>query len=119
MMWLFRDRSLLGCGYEESLWRFFEEGKPAIDELLKDIGRESERDAVVQAYRCHKPNIHLYPGVAEMIEELKSRGIKVGIITDGRPEGQRNKIEALGLDVWMTLSSQMSLVVCNFVSRAI
>jgi FMN phosphatase YigB (HAD superfamily) len=34
-----------------------------------------------------------------MIEELKRKGIKVGIITDGRPEGQRNKLEALGLDV--------------------
>ena len=27
------------------------------------------------------------------------QGIKVGIITDGRPEGQRNKLDALGLDV--------------------
>ena len=34
-----------------------------------------------------------------MIEELKAKRIKVGIITDGRPEGQRNKLEALGLDV--------------------
>ena len=34
-----------------------------------------------------------------MISVLKDRGIKVGIITDGRPEGQRNKLEALGLDV--------------------
>ena len=34
-----------------------------------------------------------------MIAELKAKGIKVGIITDGRPEGQRNKLEALGLDV--------------------
>ena len=34
-----------------------------------------------------------------MIEDLKKRDIKVGIITDGRPEGQRNKIEALGLNV--------------------
>lgn len=63
----------LGGGYEEKLWTFFEAGKPAIDELLKEIGLESERDAAVQAYRSHKPNIHLYPGVAEMIEELKSR----------------------------------------------
>lgn len=34
-----------------------------------------------------------------MIGELKNRGIKIGIITDGRPEGQRNKITALGLTV--------------------
>jgi HAD superfamily hydrolase (TIGR01549 family) len=34
-----------------------------------------------------------------MIVDLKSKGIKVGIITDGRPDGQRNKLDALGLDV--------------------
>ena len=34
-----------------------------------------------------------------MMAELKEKGIKVGIITDGRPEGQRKKIKALGLKV--------------------
>ena len=85
--------------YEEKLWRLFEEGKQAIDELLKELGREDEKAEVLKVYRSHKPDIHLYPGVAEMIAVLKDRGIKVGIITDGRPEGQRNKLEALGLDV--------------------
>lgn len=89
----------LGGGYEDKLWGFFKAGKPAIDELLKELGRENEKAEVLKVYRCHKPDIHLYSGVAEMIESLKSRGIKVGIITDGRPEGQRNKLEALGLDV--------------------
>lgn len=89
----------LGGGYEEKLWQFFEAGKPAIDELLKELGRENEKAEVLKVYRSHKPDIHLYPGVAEMIEELKARGIKVGLITDGRPEGQRNKLDALGLEV--------------------
>lgn len=89
----------LGGGYEERLWSFFEEGKPAIDELLKELGREDNKAEVLEVYRSHKPAIHLYPGVAEMIEELKAKGIKVGIITDGRPEGQRSKLDALGLDV--------------------
>jgi HAD superfamily hydrolase (TIGR01549 family) len=89
----------LGGRYEEKLWNFFEAGKPAIDELLKELGRESEKDKVLSVYRSHKPDIHLYPGVTEMIEKLKAKSIKVGIITDGRPEGQRNKLEALGLDV--------------------
>lgn len=34
----------------------------------------------------------------QMIGNLKKKGLKVGIITDGRPEGQRNKITALGLE---------------------
>ena len=33
-----------------------------------------------------------------MILGLKSKGIKVGIITDGRVSGQKRKIQALGLD---------------------
>ena len=89
----------LGGSYEERMWRFFEDGKPVIDELLKELGREGEKDTALSVYRSHKPDIHLYPGVVETIETLKARGIKVGIITDGRPEGQRNKLEALGLNL--------------------
>lgn len=89
----------LGGGYEEKLWSYFVERKPAIDVLLKALGREEEKDKALSVYRSHKPDIHLYPGVAEMIEVLKARGVKVGIITDGRPEGQRKKLEALGLGV--------------------
>ena len=88
-----------GGGFEDKLWNFFESGKQAIDELLKELGRENEKAEVLEIYRNHKPDIHLYPGVVELIEKLKSKSIKIGIITDGRPEGQRNKLEALGLDV--------------------
>ena len=89
----------LGGDYENRLWRFFEKGMPAIDELLKELGRENEKAEVLTVYRSHKPSIHLYPGAAELIEELKAKGVKVGIITDGRPEGQRNKLDALGLEI--------------------
>lgn len=89
----------LGGGYEKKLWQFFEEGKPAIDELLRELNREHEKEKVLEAYRLHKPDIHLFSGVTEVLENLKRHKIKVGIITDGRPEGQRNKIEALGIEV--------------------
>ncbi len=85
--------------YADKLWSYFEEGKPAIDELLRELGQEEEKDMVVDLYRSHKPDISPYPGVVEMIEKLKSKNIKLGVITDGRPEGQRNKLEALGLDI--------------------
>lgn len=89
----------LGGGYEEKLWNYFINGKPAIDELLRELNRENEKAAALEAYRNHEPDIHLYPDVDEIINHLKRNGIKVGIITDGRPEGQRNKIRALGLNV--------------------
>ena len=85
-------------GYVSTLWEYFKTGKPAIDELLRDIGREPEKAECLNTYRTHKPDIHLYDGVVEMIERLKSQGLRVGIITDGRPTGQRKKIAALGLD---------------------
>ena len=34
------------------------------------------------------------------MNELKHRGITLGLITDGRSISQRNKIKALGLDRW-------------------
>lgn len=88
----------LGGGFEDRLWRFFEAGKPAIDALLAQLGRSGEKAEALAVYRSHKPHIQLYPGVREMLDELQEKGIKVGIITDGRPEGQRSKLEALGLD---------------------
>ena len=89
----------LGGGYEDKLWQYFENGKVAITELLREIGRLEEDQKCLEVYRSHKPIIHLYPGVVELVDELKRKNVKVGIITDGRPGGQKNKLEALGLEV--------------------
>lgn len=85
--------------YAQTLWNFFAAKTPAIDALLKEIGRESDRDAVLSAYRQHKPHIQPYEGVRELLSRFRRQGLKIGIITDGRPEGQRNKLEALGLSL--------------------
>lgn len=84
----------------EKLWTLFEEKKPAIDELLKqeNILSEEVKQACLHAYRYQIPDIHLYEGVVEMIAEFKTQGLKIGIITDGRPEGQRAKLQVLGLE---------------------
>ncbi len=89
--------SYLGGEYEERLWELFSSTRCPIDMLLKEIGREDEKNSVLNAYRAHMPSISLYPGVSELLCELKNQGYKIGVITDGRPEGQRNKIKALGL----------------------
>lgn len=87
----------LGGGHEERLWQFFEAGKAAIDELLKEQGREADKQMVLDTYRNHKPDIHFYHGVSEMLSQLRKDEYRIGVIIDGRPEGQKNKIEALGL----------------------
>lgn len=85
---------------EAKLWKAFEDNKAAFDEVLKDEGIYTEelKNKCLGWYRCHQPDIHLYDGVKEMLLQLKSNGIKTGIITDGRPEGQRAKINVLGLE---------------------
>lgn len=49
-------------------------------------------------YRNHNPDITPFNGVKELLEAIKTRGGKVGIITDGRSVTQRNKIQALQID---------------------
>lgn len=83
---------------EEKLWNYFLDGKNAIDELLNEWGRQDQKEQCLRAYREHMPEITLYEGAEPLIRSLKAEGIYVGIITDGRVEGQRNKVKALGLD---------------------
>ena len=82
----------------DRLWTYFENGKPAIDELLNELGCMGRKEECLEAYREQIPESALYHGVSELIQDLKSKGIKVGIITDGRVSGQKRKLQALGLD---------------------
>ncbi|MDY6324414.1 MAG: HAD-IA family hydrolase [Catonella sp.] len=80
------------------MYKRFEAGKMAIDSYLEDRGKLSLKEECIGIYRGHKPKLSLYPGVYELLRSLRDRGVKLGIITDGRSDGQRNKIAALGLN---------------------
>lgn len=82
----------------EKLWAYFNAGKPAIDAYLEEIGQLEKKAACLNCYREHFPAISLFDGIRELLLDLKRRNIKIGLITDGRPNGQRNKIAALGLE---------------------
>lgn len=83
---------------EKKLWESFLNRKPAIDVVLKDAGMETLKGRCLSIYRAHEPKINFYEGVDEMLKRLRNGGLKIGIITDGRPDGQRRKIKALGLE---------------------
>ena len=84
---------------ENKLWRAFLEGKPAFDTILQNehIFTETLKAECLRAYRSHSPNLHLEDSIRQTLVELRRRGKRIGIISDGRPEGQRAKIAALGL----------------------
>lgn len=85
---------------EAKLWKAFEEKKFAIDDVLKseNVYSEELKQKCLEVYRFHQPSIHLYDEAAEILTQLRKKGFSIGIVTDGRPEGQRAKIKALGLD---------------------
>lgn len=79
-------------------WR--ERGEDVFFNLNKAIEKETSKSEYLNIYRYHTPKITLSEGVEETLDELKSREVILGLITDGRSETQRNKIKALGLGRW-------------------
>ena len=84
----------------ERLWQVFEQGGRAIDEVLEAFGlaTKENKERALHIYRFHTPQIELYEGAREMLIRLRQNGKRLGMITDGRPEGQRAKIAALRLE---------------------
>lgn len=86
-------------------------GNDALADKLMDLFEEDRQNVYQRAgfsdeeccrcvavYRQHLPYISLGDGVKETLSALRVRGCQIGIVTDGRPQGQRNKIQALGLE---------------------
>ena len=108
---LYDERDYVRSGYKavaeylgdpsaaERLWELFENKLPAIDSYLAEIGKTDKKAECLSVYRQHMPDIRLRDGAAELLAQLREKGVKIGIITDGRPNGQKNKIKALGLDM--------------------
>lgn len=86
----------------QKLWNAFLNNKNAIDYVLEQEGLLTEENKIkaLEIYRNHIPNIHLYEGIEEMLIKL-NKTKKIGLITDGRPIGQRNKIKALNLEKYI------------------
>ena len=83
----------------ERLYSLFKEEKSNVYQRAGFSEEQCKR--CIEIYRSHIPNISLAHETETLLKRLKKRGCKLGIITDGRPEGQRNKIKALGLEEMM------------------
>ena len=67
------------------------------DVLLKKLSIKEPVENLIKIYREHLPLISLYPDAKVILKNLRSCGFKLGLITDGYPATQRNKISALGI----------------------
>ncbi|MEK7449172.1 MAG: HAD family hydrolase [Planctomycetota bacterium] len=66
-------------------------------ELLDILGiySVSRLEKVLSIYHHHQPKLKPYPGINEFLKALKKK-YQIGLVTDGYPWMQRNKIMALG-----------------------
>ena len=55
------------------------------------------RDALIGAYRAHRPRLGMYPDAARALDRLQRR-VKLGLVTEGDGQAQRAKVAALGLE---------------------
>lgn len=81
--------------------KLFEEDRANVfDRLLRlyGVNKDELMKECLRLYREHYPCITLSREAKELLVFLRMKGIKIGILTDGRPEGQWNKIKALGLE---------------------
>lgn len=80
--------------------KWYREGENVFQKLNLLLCLDTPIEEYLKIYRNHIPTISLSDGVEDTLNELKQRGVILGLITDGRSVGQRNKIKALGLEKW-------------------
>lgn len=66
--------------------------------LRQEGAPEGLVELCVRAFHSHVPaKLELYPGITQLLQELRTRRVKTAIVTDGNVAMQRRKISALGL----------------------
>ena len=84
--------------FNKMLELFNESSKEVFNRLLDYFSIKYDQDYIlnlINIYRCHSPEIEFYEDVIPTITELRNKGYKLGIITDGYKETQLRKIEVL------------------------
>jgi putative hydrolase of the HAD superfamily len=98
--WLAKDRAI--TGFYDAAWELFQNGtrKVIFDEALRKLKVKDPKIKIpdlVKRYRAHKPTLALYPDAREALRQLRSK-VKLGLLTDGFYETQKNKVEALEME---------------------
>lgn len=87
--------------YEVMLKLFYESSKHVYNRLLDYFNVDYDEDyikSLLKIYRNHIPKINLYNDAKDIIDTLYNRNLKLGIITDGYVETQKNKLKVLNIN---------------------
>ena len=83
------------------LLTWYHQSKNPFETLNETYGIDNPISDYLNVYRYHQPSLLLSSEVRSVLTSLKEQGVLMGIISDGRVETQKNKIEALGLSEWI------------------
>lgn len=89
----------------DKLLKWYYIGENAFACMNEEYGFNNPIKEYLDVYRYHQPSITLSEGVEVTLNELKRRGVIMGLITDGRTISQKNKITVLGLGRWFDKNS--------------
>lgn len=86
----------------EVMWAMFEEGVRGdtfnrLMDRFPEVAAVCDTKGLVNVYRTHNPVISLVPGMGELVETLRTRNIRIGVLSDGPLASQQAKAVALGL----------------------
>ena len=72
------------------------------DQALHRLGAWDPRlvAELVVRYRRHRAPAEPYPGAVAALERCRRAGLRLFLVTDGKPDTQRYKVAALGLGPW-------------------
>lgn len=81
----------------------FEKKSSMCPHLFNDLLSEFNLDPallkdVLVLFSTVKPNLSLYPRVEKLLQSLKDQNIKLGLLTNGNVETQRNKVSLLKIE---------------------
>lgn len=97
------EKFSLSCSeVEEKIEKCFEiNSKNVFNRVLDSFYidyKDEDIKELIKIYRNHIPNINLYEDAKEVIEFLFKNDYKLGIITDGYKETQKNKLKVLNIE---------------------
>jgi putative hydrolase of the HAD superfamily len=84
--------------YELLIELFNNSPRGVFNRLLDDLGFSYTKANIlelVEEYRNHLPNIEFFDDVLPCIDILKKKKVKLGVITDGYANAQRQKLKAI------------------------
>jgi putative hydrolase of the HAD superfamily len=81
--------------YQQMMVWYFD--KENVFQNLVSLYPDLSIDSLKSSYRKHLPNFEHYKYIKDFLNELKQKGYKLGLITDGFSVTQRNKITSLGV----------------------